>query len=277
MVRLVTQVSYWTSPTLSHQYKTMESRGFTLQPWKHRVITLNISEIVKNLSFKQNKLWSYTFSYIMTHTPPKKVRITVYNCQWDFRAQIPQQRMKTLAPDPNPLIWQELCTYRLPKCKAKQQSVYFVVLPSVSVYIGICWWEERRQRERPVMFIFLILDSAWLSTVSTIHTQFYVNCITRAHLKLANQWHTFPWPVTQIPQECHSDVTKVKDAPLQYDRTDSGEACLKCVVATSMLNTHIILFLKSKTNFLRTSEGPGDSVLLKIPLQCSRSLIFFFC
>jgi len=40
----------------------------------------------------------------MTHTPPKKVRITVYNCQWDFRAQIPQQQMKTLAPDPNPLI-----------------------------------------------------------------------------------------------------------------------------------------------------------------------------
>lgn len=58
------------------------------------------------------------FSYRMACMPPKKGRITVYNPQWEFRAQIPQQWMNTPAPGPD--------------------------LP-----------EGRGQRERPVPFILL--------------------------------------------------------------------------------------------------------------------------
>lgn len=37
----------------------------------------------------------------MVCMPPKKRRITVYSCQWDLRAQIPQQWMNTPAPEPD--------------------------------------------------------------------------------------------------------------------------------------------------------------------------------
>lgn len=123
----------------------------------------------------------------------------------------------------------------MPKCKAHHQPVYSVVLPSASVYFGICWCEGKGQRERDLFCLFISFGFSLTEQFQQSVSSSKWTVLQRTHVKLANPWHRFSWALSHIALECSSSLTKVKAAPLEYGRTDSGEAHLKRVAATSML------------------------------------------
>lgn len=121
---------------------------------------------------------------------------------------------------------------------AKQITSQFILLCcQVDLFTLAFAGVKGGDRERDLLrwFASFWIQPDWAQFQQSIPS-FKWTVLQRAHLKLANQGDTFPWPVSHIPHECHSDITKVKDAPLEYDRTDSGEAYLKCVVATCVLS-----------------------------------------
>lgn len=138
--------------------------------------------------------------------------------------------MQTLAPDTSPLISVSLYIDSAKVQSKSQVSLFCNAAKCLCLLQHPLARREGTEREACCVYLphfgFNLTEHS-SSSPCLVLSELYLQ---RACLKSASQWHTFSWPVSDIPHECHLSLAKVKDAPLEYNRMDSGEADLKCSV-----------------------------------------------